>query len=149
MTELTAASAFTGAESFEGEPIEGLPPALARPARTRYDNFVDVRGLIDARLRRNIFFNCRLFSDPAWDMLLELYAATLTHRRLTVSRLSERSRTAMTTSLRWIAALEKEGLIKREQHPTDGRVVFIALTHRAIVAMDTYFADLPVEGAPS
>ncbi|QNP44548.1 helix-turn-helix domain-containing protein (plasmid) [Sphingomonas daechungensis] len=49
-------------------------------------------------------------------MLLELYAADSGDRRLSISRLSERTQTALTTTLRWIQALESEGLVERARH---------------------------------
>jgi DNA-binding MarR family transcriptional regulator len=76
-------------------------------------------------------------------MLLELYAAALTQRKLTVSRLGERSCVPMTTALRWISALEKEGLIERSNDRLDGRRVFLTLTDKGEQAMSAYFDDLP------
>ena len=147
MTELAMGAAFlpaTGVEVELGDFPEALP---SRPARSRYDNVNAIRRSLQARRQRGQFFNMRLFSDPAWDMLLELYVAALTQRKLTVSRLSERSLTPLTTTLRWIAALEAEGIAKREVNPLDRRQIFIILTNRAVVLMDSYFDEIPIETA--
>ena len=147
MTELAMGAAFlpaTGVEVELGDFPEALP---SRPARSRYDNVNAIRRSPQARRQRGQFFNMRLFSDPAWDMLLELYVAALTQRKLTVSRLSERSLTPLTTTLRWIAALEAEGIAKREVNPLDRRQIFIILTNRAVVLMDSYFDEIPIETA--
>ena len=117
----------------------------ARPSRSRYDTVVAVRRSLQARLERGLHFNPRLFSDPAWDMLLELYAAALSQRRLTVTRLAERTRTPMTTALRWIATLEDEGLVQREPKPNDARAVFIVLSNAGHVSMEDYFDKVPLD----
>ena len=36
-----------------------------------------VRAIIKQRRNRDRFFDAQLFADPAWDILLELYAAEL------------------------------------------------------------------------
>lgn len=46
-----------------------------------------VRALIRARRTRDQFFQSVLFADPAWDMLLDLMAARLEHKRVSVSSL--------------------------------------------------------------
>jgi DNA-binding MarR family transcriptional regulator len=49
----------------------------------------------------------------------------------------------MTTGLRWISTLEREGLIERSDDRLDGRRVFLTLTHKGLTAMTAYFEDLP------
>jgi DNA-binding MarR family transcriptional regulator len=143
VTELTLRTGFRPASLFEPQQdLEALPK---RGPRTRYDALVAVRNCIAARQRRAGHFSAKLFSDPAWDILLELYGAALSQRRLTVSRLSERSGTPMTTALRWISVLEQEGLIRRETNPLDGRLVYIVLTGAGVVSMDDYFDGVPAD----
>ena len=92
-------------------------------------------------------FSASLFSDPAWDMLLELYVASLAQRRLQISRLMERTGVPGTTTLRWIAALEREGLVQRESDRLDARLVLLSLTEEGRKAMDVYFDMLPADTA--
>ena len=146
MMKLNASDALLPAMPFNGD-ADGLHGALQpRTALSRYEKLMAVRRALQARRQRGQYFNCGLFSDPAWDILLELYAAATSQRRLAVTRICERTRTAMTTALRWIGALEQEGLVRREPNPLDGRQVFIVLTNKAIHTMDTYLDDLPPEG---
>jgi DNA-binding MarR family transcriptional regulator len=112
-------------------------------ARTQYADVLSIRSAIQARASRGRHFNPELFADPAWDMLLELYSAALTQRKLTVSRLGERSGVPMTTALRWISTLEREGLIDRVHDRLDGRRVFLILSEKGERAMSAYFNDLP------
>jgi len=117
-----------------------------RPAVTdfpsRYAQLNAIRAGLQARQLRGQFFNAKLFADPAWDMLLELQAATILERRLTVSRLTERSGVPGTTALRWIATLEREGLIQREEDRLDGRRYYLSLSQKGVDAMNAYFEKL-------
>ena len=110
--------------------------------RGRYAELMAIRQGLLARSQRGRFFNPKLFADPAWDMLLELYAASLTERRLTVSRLAERSGVPLTTALRWICTLENEQLIDREDDRFDKRRMFLSLTDKGRSAMSAYFEEL-------
>ena len=53
-----------------------------------------------------------LFADPAWDILLQLYAASLGGRSLRLSDLA--ASTPRSTVARWIALLEERALIACE-----------------------------------
>lgn len=109
---------------------------------SRYAQLNAIRTGLKARQRRGQFFKAKLFADPAWDMLLELYAASLTERRLSVSRLAERSSVPMTTALRWITTLELEGLVDRQDDPFDRRRYFLSLSDAGVAAMRAYFDEL-------
>ena len=102
-----------------------------------------VRGLLRARVRRGIFFSPRLFDDPAWDMLLELYAAQLEQKRVSVSSLGIASGVPPTTANRWIAELQKDGFITRQKDPLDARRTFIDLSTIGSQAMRDYLSSLP------
>jgi len=52
----------------------------------------------------------------------------------------------MTTALRWINALERDGLLQREADVHDSRLVLLSLTEKGRHSMDNYFAELPIEG---
>jgi DNA-binding MarR family transcriptional regulator len=120
-----------------------LEPALSEHIQhTRYAEVMAIRHGLLARRQRDRFFNPKLFADPAWDMLLELYAASLTERRMTVTRLTSRAGVPMTTAIRWIAVLEREELIEREADRLDGRRIFLSLTNKGRRAMSAYFEEL-------
>lgn len=144
MTDMTN-SAFAQATVLHQvqDDLRRIGPQL--PSRSRYDILVAIRQGLHSRAQRGRFFSSRLFSDPAWDMLLELYAASLAQRRLSISRLSERAGIPMTTALRWIAALENEGAVERQPDSLDGRRVFIMLSKKGKEQMAAYFDELPAE----
>jgi DNA-binding MarR family transcriptional regulator len=112
-------------------------------ANPRLAEAMYVRDLLLARAHRGKHFKGGLFSDPAWDILLELYYAELTQKRFSVSSLGVVAGVPPTTVIRWIEALRQEDLIVRRPDPLDGRRVFIALSGAGAEAMKSYFDSLP------
>lgn len=129
----------TDRDSFRREIRFPLDPASARFAR----------WLIRMRATRFQFFNDHLFSDPAWDMLLELYALECEGRRISVSKLSVAAGVPCTTTLRWIDKLESESLIVRADDPFDARRVWIGLSERGVEAMRDYVDEVSAGGLPA
>ena len=107
-----------------------------------------LREVIRARSRRSVYFSSKLFSDPAWDLLLNLYLAELRQLRIAVTDLGSLAGIPLTTVLRWIDALMKEGLIVRQKDPYDARRVFVGLTNVGSDAMRNYCESLPTMVAP-
>ena len=116
---------------------------VTRPKGGGGDEARWLRNMLRARASRAEFFSEHLFADPAWDMLLSLYSAELEQKRVSVSSLSLASRVPATTALRWISALQKDGLIVRQPDPFDGRRIFVALSAEGSRAVRTYFNSLP------
>jgi hypothetical protein len=99
-----------------------------------------VRRICELRRKRNDLFPGKLFGDPTWDMLLQLYAARLDMQRLTITRLTKLCGVPATTVLRRLGALEEEGLVTRTDDPWDGRRVHVALSFLGAEAMERSFA---------
>jgi DNA-binding MarR family transcriptional regulator len=102
-----------------------------------------IRNLLKMRRNRGRFFRTDLFADPAWDILLELYAAALGQYRVSVTSVCAGAAVPSTTALRWIKHLEDEGLINRRADPTDGRRQFLELSATGIEGMSAYFQTVP------
>lgn len=81
-----------------------------------------------------------LFSDPAWDLLLELYAARLDRKRVSSSTMGLESGIAQSTALRWLGYLVNLGLIERTQDPHDKRRQWVMISDRAAAGMRRYFS---------
>ena len=88
-------------------------------------------------------------SDPVWAMVLELCAARLEGRELSVTSLCLASGLPVTTALRRLDELERDGRIKRNPDQTDRRRVFVALESQfherilfQLVAMNRLRRDL-------
>lgn len=95
----------------------------------------------DRRRRTKIFRSEELFGEPAWDILLDLFIAAKERRRVSVTSACIGSAVPSTTALRWIAILEKQGLLVREADPGDARRVYVKLSARGYAAMLEYFAS--------
>lgn len=98
--------------------------------------------MLRQRRMREQYFPADLFADPAWDMLLDLYAAWLERQPVSVSSLCIAAAVPATTALRWIKTMTDAGLFLREDDPHDGRRIFIALAEGASDALGRYFEAL-------
>ncbi|MBU0555308.1 MAG: MarR family transcriptional regulator [Alphaproteobacteria bacterium] len=95
----------------------------------------EIRGLIRARRLRDQFLPADLFADPAWDMLLDLLAARLAGKRVSVSSLCIAAAVPPTTALRWIRQLTERQILVRVDDPNDGRRVFVDLSEQTSEAI--------------
>ena len=120
---------------------DGIPEAGDLPTATR------VLSILRARRLRERLFDSDLFADPAWDMLLELYAAKLEDVRITVSKLAAAAAVPASTALRWMKLLEARAVIQRIPDRLDDRRTFIELTPTASNAMAALLAACP-QGEP-
>lgn len=131
----TAAESMAGGARFVAEHNRGFgtePMAI---------DAGEIRRAIRARRMRDDAFGMGgLFEDPAWDMLLDLFAAELERRRVSVSSLCIAAAVAPTTALRWIGKLIDADLLERRPDEFDRRRAFISLTGRASMAMRNYVA---------
>ena len=126
-----AKSEVLGSEQGSGH---GSPATISLP-------HPDVlRAEIAKRDKRTAVFGSDLFSDPAWDMILELALATLLHRRVAVKALCIASRVPPTTALRHISVLVEKGIFRRKSDECDGRRSFVYLSDEAIKLVARYFA---------
>ncbi|MBY9064112.1 winged helix DNA-binding protein [Sphingomonas yunnanensis] len=107
-----------------------------------------LRAVVRARRLRDRFLGEGLFEDPAWDMLLDLYASHLERRRVSVSSLCIAAAVPPTTALRWITRLTERRLLARMPDPDDRRRVFIGLTDEAVRALQAYLGALVEAGLP-
>jgi hypothetical protein len=110
--------------------LPSTPPMLAAAAEA-----------CAARRRLYTLFGRRLFCDPSWDILLELFVSTLEHRKVTVSTACMAACAPTTTALRHIAYLVQEGLVLRRPHPADARSTYLELTGEAVAKLTEYFSD--------
>lgn len=101
-----------------------------------------IRKVIRARRLRARYFAEDLFADPAWDMLLDLLQAEISHLRVPVSSLCIAAAVPATTALRWLKTMVKQGLFLRRADPHDGRRVFVELAPQTSDALRRYFAEV-------
>lgn len=96
--------------------------------------------ITEARKQRCSYFQRDLFGEPAWDILLVLYAHALSQRKIAVTELSEAAGLPQTTTLRWLHALEADELVGRSSDPLDARRALISLSEQGLAAMDGVLA---------
>jgi hypothetical protein len=96
------------------------------------------RRYLASRRRRSEILTTDLFADPAWDMLIDLFAAWGEGRRVSVSSVCMASGVPKSTALRWIPKMELEGLVRRWPDPRDARRTFIEITREAAVGVEDW-----------
>lgn len=109
------------------------PLILDKSATTVFEISEDhIVSLLMARRGRESIFGRDLFSDPAWDILLELYAAQLGNREISPADIVTAIGTPPFTATRWISALENRGFLT-VRHSADG--VQLRLTPAGLAGM--------------
>lgn len=103
-----------------------------RPSELTADH---IRSSLAIRRARNLVFGKELFSDPAWDVLLELYAAELECRSVTLSELALSREAPQSTTARWIVELEWRGLVTTADDLIDPLNLRLQLSGKATSAM--------------
>ncbi|GAC1579720.1 MAG: hypothetical protein NVS3B5_13000 [Sphingomicrobium sp.] len=93
------------------------------------------------RRHREKIFGPTLFSDPAWDIMLNVLMSDLDGEPLTVSNASVVANMPMTTGIRGIDRLEVAGLVQRIADPSDRRVIWVRTTAKALQLLTRQFEE--------
>lgn len=101
-----------------------------------------VRDIILFRRKRERLLGERLFADPVWDMMLDLYAAHYEGVSVSISSLCIAAYVPATTALRGIKAMIASGHFIREDDPNDGRRSIITMSSETRAKMDRLFDNL-------
>lgn len=131
-------SAFAFADDQPKPP----PAAIAPTPEGQLPDAKLVRRIIRQRQLRGRFLAAEMFADPAWDMLLDLTAARIEGKQVSVTSLCIAASVPPTTALRWIGQMVEADLFERVNDNVDRRRAFIALTDKAERAMARYFAEI-------
>lgn len=120
-----------------------LPPDAGAKAAKDLDPLERKRAAL-ANLRtirrtRAQYLPSDLFSDPCWEMLLDLYDARLAGAEVTVTSLGAASGVPLTTALRRMDTLQGHGLIARIEDAGDKRRTIIRLTGPGFQAVESFF----------
>lgn len=121
-----------------------LAPVSASPtAEPKADNDLlsCAKRLYFERRRRRAYFNEALLGEPAWDILLDVFIHNLSERKVSITSACIGSGVPSTTALRWIALLEGQGLLFREEDPQDRRRAHVHLTPKGTEAMTRYLLE--------
>jgi DNA-binding MarR family transcriptional regulator len=104
--------------------------------------FAQVQAAKRERRRRAAYLPSEVLAEPAWDILLELYAFELVGRAVSQTEISERIQLPSTTSVRWTKVLEAADLIVRAVDPDEPLSVKLVMSPKALEAMEAYFSDV-------
>lgn len=144
---LDMADKIAAANNLPHSSIAHLTGAEPAPSRTTMLQ----AALETYRIRRNRdkYFPSAIFGEPAWDILLDLYANEALGRKVTVSNVCVAAAAPMSTGMRWLRMLEDRGFITRQAADNDNRVVFVQLTDLARRRLEAYLTiELQVSPPP-
>lgn len=99
-------------------------PSAERHPRDRREF---AQRVLRVRRQRSEILGVDSFRDPAWDMLLDLYAQHDHGAGMMISALCIGSGVPQTTALRYVYHLAELGLIEIADHPTDQRRTMVRL----------------------
>ena len=94
-----------------------------------------ILSVLFVRRARAELIGRKLFSDPAWDLMLELYAARLGERTVCPADLALAIDTPISTTSRWITALNRRGLVETSGNPVEATVTQIQLSEEGFAKM--------------
>jgi DNA-binding IclR family transcriptional regulator len=101
-----------------------------------------IESILQVRRKRGEIFGEGLFSDPAWDILLELFAAELGKRKLGLPDLAHIA--PRSTVARWVAKLEEMRLVVCDGDPLRPDDFSIALSRECSAKMSAYLSAAPL-----
>ena len=111
-----------------------------RAIEARTDFAQLARFILTSRRQRSHFFEPGLFSDPKWEILLDLRAHHGAHR--TVASLFVTDFCPASTGLRHLRNLKTMGLVERWTDPRDARRRLARLSEKGLALMDQYLASV-------
>ena len=115
------------------------PAAVAPPAGVADRKRAALKQMRSLRRMRSQHFPTQLFSDPCWEMLLDLYDGHLAAAEVTVTSLGAASGVPLTTALRRMDQLMVHGLIERTEDVGDKRRTIVRLPRPGLEAVEGLF----------
>lgn len=119
----------------DGDEMDELPEI--RPSESRM-----IAAYVKAHRRRDLLFSPGLFSDPAWEILLDLFVAKGESRDVAMDSVCLAAGVPASTAWRKFAMLEAEGLVTRHADPDDRRKTHVEVTPLAIDCIRRWVVQL-------
>ncbi len=105
------------------------------------------KRLYKERQERSRYLPEKLCAEPGWNIMLDLFAATVDGQDVAITAACYGSGVPPTTALRWVEELRAMELIDRMPDPTDHRRTFLRLTAKGYRIMEQYLARLVTSGS--
>ena len=93
------------------------------------------------RRARAAFFRPTILGEPAWNMLLDLFVHHNSGTGVSVTSAAIASDAPQATALRYVAVMQRDGLIERHSSTTDRRVCYIRLTREGYRRIGTWLSS--------
>ncbi len=100
------------------------------------------QAMLKSRNQLHKFLPARYFTDPAFDMLLDLFVATETRQTRSFKVTALASRVPPATAARYVEMMVKDGMILREADQQDGRRTLLSLSESAMTALCEWFSAI-------
>jgi hypothetical protein len=100
------------------------------------------RHILAGRKQRDRYFDPVLFSNPAWDILLNLFVADGEGRTATLLESCLASTVPQGVALRWLRYLKQEEMVLEISDPRHPRQTLIRLSDQARRAIAAYLGSL-------
>ncbi|HMI19055.1 MAG TPA: hypothetical protein VK533_05880 [Sphingomonas sp.] len=100
------------------------------------------RQVLAGRKQRDRYFDPMLFSNPAWDILLNLFVADADGRPVTVLESCLASTVPQGVALRWLGYLKQEEMVIETPDPARPRQTIIRLSDQTRMAISAYLGSL-------
>ena len=100
------------------------------------------RQLLAGRKQRDRYFDPMLFSNPAWDILLNLYVADAEGRPVSVLESCAASIVPQGVALRWLGYLKQEEMVIEMPDPARPRHTLIRLADQTRLTVSSYLGSL-------
>lgn len=124
-----------------GEPVFDYGTHFAGSGR-RGARLLLTKELEKQRSLRSDIFESKSFSDPAWDIFLDLCAATFANQKVSVSSVCAATDAPFSTALRYVNRLVDENLAVRLNDPHDKRRNMLELSELGLTRMETFLAEV-------
>jgi len=108
------------------------PPEQVTTSRRRGEMVQAAKNAVALRVLRRQVMGPQFSNDPCWDLLLCLYQNWADGARISVTDLAYETSVPTATVTRWLSALAAQDMVDRDGDPTDGRRIWIKLTHKAV-----------------
>jgi len=119
---------------------EDITPDL--PEDSRATMLGQLRMIMRMRDKRTAFLDPQLFSDPTWDILLDLTVARLEGKPTPVSSACAATNVPLSTALRYVRSLVDAGMVRRWKDTEDRRRDMLELEDETMEAMVRYLAEV-------
>lgn len=133
---------LTEAVQYLGRPATQYPSPQSESGSGGFDTAALARRLLKESDMRAGLLDQDMFADPAWHILLDLYASEEEGRKVSISSACIASRVPSTTALRWLANMAKQGALIREQDSFDGRRLHVRLSPETKTKLKAYLEKI-------